>query len=283
MPTPNAKRGLAPGIIALLLAVALGAYLTSTHIKRVVTPPGCEARAGRTALPLDGEQAAIAATIAGVARQQRMPAHAVEVAYAAALQESKLHNLHYGDLDSVGVFQQRPSQGWGPARRLLDPVYASTRFFQVLATVPGYRTMPVYKAAQAVQRSADGFAYEQYQPMAAKLAAAFTGRSPHAVWCWSSGADPGGPALGTVRHELAVTFGPVETRRSAASGDAPTMVVRTSGPALSWSVASWLVTHAAQYRIHAVRCGGYQWRSSAGKAGWKADRRPLPAGQVEAG
>jgi hypothetical protein len=70
-----------------------------------------------------------------------MPPRAVVVAYAAALQESHLHNLSYGDRDSVGVFQQRPSEGWGPARKLKDPVYASTRFFQALTSVPKYNTV----------------------------------------------------------------------------------------------------------------------------------------------
>ena len=84
------------------------------------------------------------------------------MAYAAALQESKLQNLPYGDRDSVGVFQQRPSQGWGPRRDLENPVYATSKFFGALAKVPGYQRMPIYQAAQAVQHSADGLAYQRF-------------------------------------------------------------------------------------------------------------------------
>ena len=78
-----------------------------------------------------------------------MPPRAVAIAYATALQESKLTNLHYGDRDSVGVFQQRPSEGWGTTKQIEDPVYATDRFFEALAAVRGYLRMPIYAAAQS--------------------------------------------------------------------------------------------------------------------------------------
>ncbi len=118
------------------------------------------------AIPLDTDQAGIAATIAGVAARHRLPQRAVTIALAAALQESQLQNLDYGDRDSVGVFQQRPSQGWGTTAELEDPVYATTKFFAALVRVPGYTKMPVDQAAQDVQHSADGSAYEQWVGMA---------------------------------------------------------------------------------------------------------------------
>src|SRR5262249_34482570 len=94
-------------------------------------------------------------------------------------------NLSYGDRDSVGIFQQRPSQGWGSAEQLKDPAYASRKFFGALVKVPNYTKIPVSEAAQAVQRSADGSAYEQYAQTGAQLAADFTTRA-HAVTCWYS-------------------------------------------------------------------------------------------------
>ena len=132
------------------------------------------------------------------------------IAYAAALQESKLQNLTYGDRDSVGVFQQRPSQGWGPRSDLENPVYATSKFFGALAKVPGYRRMPVYQAAQDVQHSADGFAYQQYQPLAAHMTAAFTGQDPHAVWCWYS------PGIRGTARVAAATAGTGRDLRPAA-------------------------------------------------------------------
>ena len=145
-------------------------------------------------MSLSHGQAGIAATIAGVAQQDALPPRAVTVAYAAALQESKLTNLTYGDRDSVGVFQQRPSEGWGTRSQLEDPVYATSKFFDALTKVPDYEHLPVYKAAQAVQHSADGSAYDQYQPMATQLTSAFTGHHPHAVWCWYRQEWQEGPA-----------------------------------------------------------------------------------------
>ena len=88
--------------------------------------------------------------------------------------------------------------------------------------MPGYQRQPVYRAAQAVQHSADGYAYSQYQPVATLLAADFTGRSAHAVWCWPDGADPARANLTAARRALTATFGPV--RLGAADprpGDAP--------------------------------------------------------------
>ena len=157
-------RGRAVVGTALVLVLAVAGYAIY-HSFRSVTPlppPGCQAGTGGQAITLDTDQAAIAATIAGVAARHRLPRQAVTIALAAALQESKLHNLDYGDRDSVGIFQQRPSEGWGPAAKLEDPVYATTKFFAALTQVRGYATMPVYQAAQDVQHSADGSAYEQW-------------------------------------------------------------------------------------------------------------------------
>jgi hypothetical protein len=272
VPTRARGRVLTPGLVLVVLVAAVTVYLVANRAKPFLTGSGCQAGTGKTAVTLDSDQAAIAATIAGVAHRRAMPPRAVMVAYAAALQESHLHNLAYGDRDSVGVFQQRPSEGWGPASKLKNPVYASGKFFGALATVPDYLHTPVYKAAQAVQHSADGYAYIQYQPEAAALAADFTGHSAHAVWCWSAAATPARANLTAARRALAGTFGPMSSHRAATPGDAPAMVVHTPRPALGWAVATWLVTHASSYGIHDVRYAGYQWRQSSGSSGWTLDK-----------
>jgi hypothetical protein len=228
---------------------------------------------------LDTQQAGIAATIAGVAHQQSMPRAAVTIAYATAMQESKLHDLTYGDQDSVGVFQQRPSQGWGPARKLENPIYATTKFFRALKAVHGYQTMPVYQAAQAVQRSADGSAYIQYERMAAEMTSAFTGQRSHAVYCWSLGPSPRHPDVDAITEGLGSTFGPA-TARMARTGAAHTMLVPIGGTKLGWEVAFWMVTHSSRYGIHQVRFDGYQWRTAAGAKGWVKDAGAPPAGTI---
>jgi hypothetical protein len=138
--------------------------------------------------------------------------------------------------------------------------------------VPNYRHKAVYRAAQAVQRSADGYAYIQYQPEAAALAADFTGHSAHAVWCWSGGPTPAKAKLTAARRGLAHAFGPMSLHRVTTPGDDPTMLVRVPRPTVGWAVASWLVTHASSYGIHDVRYAGFRWRQSSGTSGWTRDK-----------
>ena len=171
----------------LVLVLGIAGYAIYHSFRNVTSPPpppGCQAGIGVHSIDLEPEQAAVAATIAGVAARHELPRQAVTIALAAALQETKLHNLDYGDRDSVGIFQQRPSEGWGSATDLQDPVYATTKFYAALAQVHGYATMPVYQAAQDVQHSADGSAYQQWTDVAGELAGYFTGKSPHGVSCW---------------------------------------------------------------------------------------------------
>ena len=119
---------------------------------------------------LDAEQLANAAVIAATGRQLGIGEHGVVVALATAAQESRLRNLDYGDADSVGLFQQRPSQGWGQVSELMRPDYAATKFYEALARVPGWEQLPVTEAAQAVQRSAFPTAYARWETLAAALA-----------------------------------------------------------------------------------------------------------------
>jgi cell wall-associated NlpC family hydrolase len=124
---------------------------------------------GTTAATLSDEQRTNAATIIGVARGMGAPPRAWLVALATAMQESTLRNIDYGDRDSLGLFQQRPSQGWGSPAQVTDPVYSTTIFIERLLEVPGWDTMPVTVAAQTVQRSAFPNAYAKWENLAAEL------------------------------------------------------------------------------------------------------------------
>jgi len=138
-----------------------------------VTVPGA-APAG-----LSGEQASNAATIVQVGQSMKVPVRGWVIAIATALQESNLTNL--GDLgsrndhDSLGLFQQRPSQGWGTPEQITNPEYAAGKFYQALLRVPGWQTMPVTEAAQRVQRSAFPNAYAKHEQRATAIVQAFTG------------------------------------------------------------------------------------------------------------
>jgi hypothetical protein len=137
----------------------------------IAEPTGLCTVAG-SSITLTDEQAANAAIIAGVARERGLPDRAIVIALATAQQESRLRNLGYGDRDSLGLFQQRPSQGWGTAAQVQDPVYAAGIFYDRLVQVPGWDTGRLTEVAQAVQRSGFPEAYQQWEPMATELTAA---------------------------------------------------------------------------------------------------------------
>ncbi|MGH8792127.1 MAG: peptidoglycan DD-metalloendopeptidase family protein, partial [Stackebrandtia sp.] len=130
-------------------------------------------------LGLSGEQLDHAATIHSVAVERGFPERASVVAVATALQESGLRNL--GDLgddndhDSLGLFQQRPSQGWGTPEQIMDPAYAAGKFYDKLVAVDGWETLPLTVAAQAVQNSAYPGAYAKHEPLAVDIVAALAG------------------------------------------------------------------------------------------------------------
>jgi hypothetical protein len=266
----------------VLVIVVIITALAITKVKHFTFPSpissGCLVRGGTFDVPLDPGQARIAATIAGVAAHRSMPVRAVTIAYAAALQESDLENLSYGDRDSIGVFQQRPSEGWGTRRQLLDPVYASTRFFAALAGVPNYQRLPVHRAAQAVQHSADGRAYSQYAPQGQAMAGGFSGRQPHAVWCWYGAKITGRSRLGPAEAGLRRTFGTLPFSHLSD----PAVQVRTHTPAAGWAVAAWLVTHASKFRLRQVTYQGFQWTAARGRKGWTTAKRAArgPAARV---
>ena len=138
---------------------------------------------GSSGYELSFAQADNAKTIAAIGLQEGLPHHAVTVALAAALQESRLRNLPGGDRDSVGLFQQRPSQGWGTPLQLKDPRYAAAAFYRALGRVPGWATMSVTDAAQRVQRSATPEAYANWEAEARVLARILTREVPETIVC----------------------------------------------------------------------------------------------------
>jgi peptidoglycan DL-endopeptidase CwlO len=113
-----------------------------------------------------------ARTIIQVGASMGVSRRGVVIALATALQESQLRNLPYGDRDSVGLFQQRPSSGWGSVAELTDPPTAARKFYSALLKVVGWRHMDLTYAAQSVQRSAFPLAYAKWEPLATRLTGA---------------------------------------------------------------------------------------------------------------
>lgn len=132
---------------------------------------------------LTPEQASNTALIANIAVNRGLPDHAATVAIATAMQESRLTNLDYGDLDSLGMFQQRPSQGWGTAEQVTDMTYATNIFYDHLLKVPDWQTIPVEDAAQEVQRSGYPDLYATWDAMARAWAGGLTGEHAAGISC----------------------------------------------------------------------------------------------------
>lgn len=163
----------APLLVAAALAT-LAAAIAAPDDPMPLCAPGLDGAAGHIA-GLSTQQVANARIIAQVGADMGVPPPGEAIALATALQESGLRNLTYGDRDSLGLFQQRPSQGWGTPAQILNPAHASRQFYTHLLQVPGWRSMPTAQAAQAVQRSGAPDAYTKWDTEARALAVALTG------------------------------------------------------------------------------------------------------------
>ncbi len=122
-----------------------------------------------TGLDDPADQVSNAKTVVATGLAMHVPARGQVVALATALQESGLRNLAYGDRDSLGLFQQRPSEGWGTPAEVMDPVHAAAEFYAALRGVPGWESLTVGQAAQVVQKSAYPDAYAKWEPLATAL------------------------------------------------------------------------------------------------------------------
>ncbi|MEU3454446.1 hypothetical protein ABZ671_12690 [Micromonospora sp. NPDC006766] len=134
-----------------------------------------DVQGAQSKINLNDEQVADAKAIIAATKKAGLPERAAVISIATSLQESKLENLgHLGDQndhDSLGLFQQRPSSGWGTPEQITDPEYATTAFLKGLKQVDGWQDMPLTKAAQTVQVSAYPDAYAQWEQQAADLVA----------------------------------------------------------------------------------------------------------------
>ncbi|GIG92782.1 hypothetical protein [Plantactinospora endophytica] len=252
--------------LVLAAAAGFGIYLGARELGHTLPIPsasrGCVVEAdGRVAL--NAEQMANAATIAAVGIRRKMPERAVVVALATAFQESRLRNLPDGDRDSIGLFQQRPSQGWGKPEQIRDPRYAATKFYNALKKVRGWEQMEVTVAAQRVQKSAFPNAYQQWADESEVLTRALLGNATGAVAC-TVGREPamrGTAAAAALTAGLKLDWGKLETSVPA---ELTGLAVPTTDPQAGWRYAHWLVSHADDHGVKTVRFGDLQWTADGG-------------------
>lgn len=289
--TPRRSRFLRV-VAAFAVLVALAGYLAVQYLSGYKGAPRCtvgssDGGGGRT-YELSPEQAANAATISAVGMTRGLPERAVTIALATAMQESALRNIDHGDRDSLGLFQQRPSQGWGTTEQIMDPVYSSGEFYEHLAEVPGYSRLPLTVAAQRVQKSGFPQAYAKHEPDATLLSAALTGREPASLTCSLStgkGAEAAAPGdAAEVRADLVRAFGkgvlPSAKSAGAASASTVSVPVRSEDEATSrrgWELAHWAVARAGALRIEEVSYDGRIWTSDTG---WRTERGESATGTV---
>jgi hypothetical protein len=286
------------GAVVALIAVGVVVWrLVGDTVIPLLREDRCTASVQRRTVVLRPEQAENAALIAAISLRRGMPARAATIAIATAYQESKLVNIDYGDRDSLGLFQQRPSQGWGTRRQILDPEYSINAFYDELAKVDGYESMEVTVAAQRVQRSAFPEAYADHEADARVLASALTGQSWHAFHCTVTDSPDEAPIelddsgltarAAAVRKDIEAKFG-----SQALGGFAPGGVrdghregsahydgraidvffrpVSEENKERGWALAHYLVAHASRLDVRTVIFDGRIW--SAGlrsDSGWR--------------
>ncbi|GLI31928.1 MULTISPECIES: hypothetical protein [Brachybacterium] len=273
-------RHLAVPLVMVLVfgGIAGGSYLALERYGSPAHEGTCVASGLGTSHRYTTDRVANAALISATAVDRGMPPRAASIALATAYQESQLQNIDYGDRDSLGLFQQRPSQGWGTEEQIMDPVYASNAFFDVLETYPDYISADINDIAQQVQRSGHPEAYRDHETEGRLYASALTGQSGANLLCTLDevGATASPEQL---RGELARQFpratesGRITASLDSAAGAAPqvpegagaTALVLDPGgdETLGWSLANWAVARAADDGVVQVSYRGRVWDRTA--------------------
>lgn len=291
--------------VGVAAAVGYGVSNLIDDVAPFLAADECTATAGDRTVELTTEQAENAALITAIAVGRGMPARAATIALATAYQESKLYNIEHGDRDSLGLFQQRPSQGWGSEEQVLDPYYSTNAFYDALDRIGDYESMEVTVAAQEVQRSAYPSAYADHEADARVLASALTGNSAAAFSCTHTD-EPEAAAdrltksgltrrADVVRRELDGLFGNplggfapggVSTGHMEGSAhydgraiDVFVRPVNAENKVRGWAIAQYLVAQAERLDIETIIFDDRIWKAGDRSGdGWRDYDPPDRAG-----
>ncbi len=281
--------------VTVVVVAALAAVVIRLAGDRLVIREACVAKANDTETRISLEQAEHASTIAAVAARRGLPARAATIALATAFQESGLRNLDYGDRDSLGLFQQRPSQGWGTQAQVQDPVYAANKFYDALIKIDDYRTGDINDVAQRVQRSGHPNGYRKHESRARVLASALMGYSQAAFTCSLRGGSPEREVAGskglTPRAAAALAAAESAFGNQSAGGFDPDGVsaghmegsahytgravdlfyrpANETNRRMGWASAQWLVANADRLDLATVIYDGKIWTARRSGQGWR--------------
>lgn len=241
--------------VSVFALLAVGGVVAWSAYHRVPLPVDdrCTATVHGASTTLDPERAYYAALISGVSVKRGLVPRAASIAVATAFQESGMRNLDYGHADSLGLFQQRPSKGWGTVEEIMDPWYSATAFYKALVRVKGWQDGDINDVAQKVQRSAHPEAYRKHVAKSRTLASSLTGQTPASFSCAvrSSGdADPEGMA-----SFLKQTFGKTIKLSATDAG----LAITAADSTVAWSVAHVAVAGTGRYGLTGVSIGAWTW------------------------
>ena len=261
-------------LLGLAGAVGVGGWTAYRQLATGVSE-GCSVTVNSQTFTWATDQASNAAVITAIGGRRGLPPRAASIALATAMQESKVRNIRFGDRDSVGLFQQRPSQGWGTVEQIMNPEYSTNKFYDALEKVKGYRDLEIAVAAQEVQRSADGSAYAQHEAQARATASALSGQTPAAFGCALADVE-GTPSPDLLLSLLAADH--------ALKGRAAGSVVTVSAveKELAWSVGQWAVARAKETGVVSVQVGDRVWTRALERSayGWQDAPSAIPVGTV---
>ncbi len=272
--------------LAVVLALLVGGVVAVLVIRpwesagAECTVPGSADPAAASTQPtveLTAAQLQHASTINAVGLARGLPERARIIALATAYQESSLRNRPDGDRDSVGLFQQRPSQGWGTAEQIVDPVYASGMFYDALLAVPDWPELPLTVAAQEVQYSAFPDAYAQWEPQATTLVRGLSGGDEVRASCREdaqpptadvpardavAGAEGTTGALAELLSAAGAELGAVTVLEVTDGGAAATARAAVAGlddDAAGRAFAAWAVAHATGFGVTEIDAQDRRW------------------------
>ncbi|MEX3508605.1 heavy metal transporter [Kocuria sp. WRN011] len=253
-------------LICALIAAALYVGFNLIAGKPAVGDPRCTVvAADGTKHTFTPEQTLNASIVSAEALARDLDDRASVIALATAQQESELVNIDYGDRDSVGLFQQRPSQGWGTVEEIMDPHYSTVAFYNHLVHVD-YHSMSVTQAAQAVQQSGVPDGYAKHEGSSTALTDAFHGTQPALLNCvldpvekspsTSNGAASAEQRADSTTVGLQRDYGDTlgEVRAEGESA-----VVEPEDPEAGWAAAHWAVANAERLGITRVSYEGQTW------------------------
>lgn len=259
-------------IVVLIGTAAFGAWRGYQAFMNGLVAERCYLPVDGETLSITHEQAENASIIVAASYQAGLPERAAVVALATAWQESGLRNLDYGDRDSLGLFQQRPSYGWGTEAQIMDPWYSSARFYEEIVKFDDWESVDVNDMAQQVQRSGFPEAYRKHEANSVALAGALRGSLPATFRCFDR-SDNVGDA--TAVENVISTVPGVNI-----SVDGTTVTLSSDDATALWSAAQLALAHTREAGIESAVVVDQAWTQGPNST-WQPASEPLPTGTAK--